>query len=136
MRRILLFSVLSLFIFGKAVFSQNTAFKTVYFDKNKFDIDIKYKPLLKKLALICKADSTSYVEIIAYTDTTGSASYNDLLAKKRAYSVFNFMLAYAKIDTTKVYITWLGESDEVYDLHLQNPHFHKRCVDIWMQFNK
>ncbi|MEJ0105049.1 MAG: OmpA family protein [Bacteroidota bacterium] len=136
MRNILLFLFLILIILKQPVFCQNTSLKTIYFDKNKFSIDVKYRPLLKKLAFICNSDSTSHVKIIAYSDKAGSEAYNNLLSKKRAYSVLNYMLAYAKFDTTKVYITWLGETNEVYDLHLKNPHFQKRCVDIWMQFNK
>jgi len=57
-----------------------------------------------------------------------------MLSEKRAKAVYNYLASQTSIDTTRVYVTWLGESADIYDLHFPNAHKQKRCVDIWIQY--
>jgi outer membrane protein OmpA-like peptidoglycan-associated protein len=117
-------------------FSQSEELHTVYFKKNQFNIEEKYKIKLKQLAHKIKVDSCDYIKIFGYADTSGLENYNSMLSKKRAYSVYNFLLSDNRYDTSKVYIQWLGESGEVYDLHLKGAHIQQRSVDVLVQFKK
>ena len=114
----------------------HTHLYTIYFQKNKYNIDSKYDPLLRSLAKSVGSDSCRLVKIYGHADTTGSDNYNYILSKKRAYSVLNYLISSNKIDTAKIYIEWLGESSDSYDHHLQYEHVQRRCVDIWVLFNK
>ena len=82
------------------------------------------------------SDTFSYLKVFGYADTKGSDDYNNILSGKRANAVYDYLTTIVKIDTTKVYVTWIGESgqDVAYDLHFQGAHIQKRCVDIWMMF--
>lgn len=111
-------------------FAQSVKVHTIYFKKNSYSIQKKYDPKVEKLAKIINTDLCTTVKIYGYTDTSGSEDYNEYLSKKRAYAVYNFILSKAKIDTTKFYLEWLGESGEIYDLHLPNAHAQARAVDI------
>lgn len=73
--------------------------------------------------------------MLRYADVSGSEEYNDNLSRKRVYAVYNYMLSQTSFDTSKVYIDWIGESDEVYDLHFLKAHTQERSIDIWIQFN-
>jgi outer membrane protein OmpA-like peptidoglycan-associated protein len=109
---------------------------TIYFEKNSYNINKKFQPLLKNLAILFNNDSCRMIKIYGYSDTVGSKNYNEALSKKRVYSVFNFLHSSNKFDTTKVYMVWLGESEDSYDLHFSKAHIQQRCVDIWVLFNR
>jgi outer membrane protein OmpA-like peptidoglycan-associated protein len=90
---------------------------------------------LKALAKTLNSDSCGVIKIFGYTDTAGSREYNKNLSKKRVYSVYDYLLSCNTFDTSKVYMEWLGESDDAYDLHLPNAHILQRSVDIRVFFN-
>ncbi|HEY5772188.1 MAG TPA: hypothetical protein VIS75_06140 [Chitinophagaceae bacterium] len=47
------------------------------------------------------------------------------------------MTKHFKFDTTKVYVTWLGEeTDGAYDLHFPDAHVQQRSADIIVSFKK
>jgi outer membrane protein OmpA-like peptidoglycan-associated protein len=118
----IIFSVVTLFVFCSAAFSQSGLVQAIYFKSNSFSIDKKYK---KTLDLIAKQ---------IYADKSGSENYNDILSEKRATAVYDYLSVRVKIDTTKVFVTWIGKSAEAYDLHFPAAHIQKRCVDIWVTF--
>ncbi|HEV8272220.1 MAG TPA: OmpA family protein, partial [Chitinophagaceae bacterium] len=99
-------------------------------------IDKKYESPLKMIAKRLKQDSVTFIKVFGYADTLGNWDSNDLLSEKRANAVYNFLANHSKIDTTRVYVTWLGESQEAYDLHFPTAHIQQRCVDIWILFRK
>jgi len=82
------------------------------------------------------SDTSFFLKIFGYADTLGNEYANDILSEKRANAVYNFLKEYAKIDATQVYVEWLGESEEAYDLHFPTAHIQQRCVDIWILFRK
>jgi OmpA-OmpF porin, OOP family len=131
--KILLFTIM-LFTYPSFGFSQSGYVATVYFKRNSTTINEKYKASLKLMATQMQSDSFIYVRIFAFTDTVGSEEYNDKLAKKRADAVYNYLNSRAKIDASKVYMTWPGETPDIYDLHFPEAHDQQRCVDIWISF--
>lgn len=128
--------ILSLFICNAHAFSQSQFVKTIYFKSNSFSIDKKYENSLDLIARKLSSDTFSYLKIFAYADISGSTSHNDILSEKRATAVYDYLASRTKFDTTRVYVTWLGESEDAYDLHFPMAHIQQRCADIWIQYNK
>jgi len=110
--------------------------KTIYFKPNSYTIDKKYENSLKMIAKRLNSDTLVFLKVFGYADTLGNEDANDILSEKRANAVYDFLISYSKIDTTMVYVTWLGESEESYDLHFPTAHIQQRCVDIWILFRK
>jgi len=130
----ILFSILTLFVFNSLAHSQSGLVKTIYFKSNSYSIDKKYHKTLDLIAKQLSSDTFNYLKVFGYADIKGSDDYNDILSGKRANAVYNYLLTHAKIDTTKVYVTWIGKSAEAYDLHFPSAHIQQRCVDIWVTF--
>lgn len=115
-------------------FSQSTVVESIYFKSNSFSIDKRYLPTLNLLAAKLSSDSFGYLKIFGFADRKGPAGYNDDLSEKRAEAVYNYLFAHATFDTTRVYVTSIGESGETYDLHFPGAHKQSRCADILIQF--
>ena len=130
----ILLLTLAFFISLPFTFSQNGYVETIYFKPNSFSIDKKYENTLNLIVKQLNSDTFSYIKIFGFTDTKGPEKYNDILSGKRADVVYNYLASRAKIDSTRVYVTWLGESADIYDLHFPGANKQKRCVDIWIQF--
>ncbi|MDO8999505.1 MAG: OmpA family protein [Bacteroidota bacterium] len=114
-------------------FSFRDTVVTIYFNKKSLNIASADIIRLKRLADICASDSLGYLKIVGFTDTIGTEESNYMLSEKRVDAVFKILDSKNKINDDVVYLTWLGESDEVYDLHFEPTHPKKNCVDIWMQ---
>jgi outer membrane protein OmpA-like peptidoglycan-associated protein len=110
--------------------------KTIYFKPNSYTIDKKYENSLKMIAKRLNSDTLVFLKVFGYADTLGNEDANDILSEKRANAVYDFLILYSKIDTTLVYVTWLGESEESYDLHFPTAHIQQKSVDIWILFRK
>jgi outer membrane protein OmpA-like peptidoglycan-associated protein len=128
---ILLFATILLF---QSAFGQKELIKTIYFKNNSYRIESKYNQTLNELAEICRIDSSYFIKIFGYTDTTGGKDVNDKLSKKRVLVIYDYLSSRITIDSTKIYMEWLGKSDDVYDLHFPQAHIQQRCVDIWILF--
>jgi len=127
------FIVLSFFIFMSGIYGQSELVKTIYFKSSSSLIDKKYYKMLDQVAKQLVSDTYSFLKVFGYADKKGSETYNDMISEKRVNAVYN-LSAHANIDTTAVYTTWLGESDEAYDLHFPKAHIRQRCVDVWVMF--
>ena len=119
-------------------YAQSGQIETIYFKLNSYTIDKKYYKTLDLLTKQLNSDTFGFLKVVGYADKSGSDEYNNILSKKRADAVYNYLVARAKIDTTKLYVTWVGESGEdvAYDLHFPSTNIQKRCVDIWVSFYK
>jgi outer membrane protein OmpA-like peptidoglycan-associated protein len=119
-----------------SIYSKAEIIKVINFKHNSTIVDSKDKELLKYLSGICSSDSLSYVKIFAFTDTIGAEKHNDKLAEKRAMLVYK-SLGLDKYKTNNcIYVEWLGESAETYDLHFDSAHPQQNCVDIWIMTRK
>jgi outer membrane protein OmpA-like peptidoglycan-associated protein len=109
---------------------------TVYFKKKSLQLSPEDTLRLTQLASFCTSDIVSYIKIVGFTDTTGTEAQNDILSEKRTDKVLKYLDRQHKIKSDGVYVTWLGESEDVYDLHFQPTHPRKNCVDIWFQLKR
>ncbi len=122
------------FIHRPFCFGQSGFVETIYFKSNSSTINKKYTLTLNSIAKKLSSDTFSYLKIFGFADKKGSKNYNDTLSGKRADAVYNYLASRSNFDTTRIYITWLGESADIYDLHFPGAHKQQRCVDIWIQF--
>ena len=106
--------------------------ETIYFENNSTTINKKDLSRLQWLAEICTSDTLSYLKVFGFSDTIGTEKHNDKLSEERACKVYEYLNLNSKIDSNSVYVTWLGESDEIYDLHFPQAHFRQNSVDIWI----
>ncbi|MGK2863902.1 MAG: OmpA family protein [Chitinophagaceae bacterium] len=110
--------------------------ETIYFKSNSYTIDKKYHKTLDLIAKQLSSDTFDFLKVFGYADSKGSKDYNDILSGKRATAVYNYLAARAKVDSAKLYVTWIGEEgqDVAYELHFPSANIQKRCVDIWVTF--
>lgn len=118
------------------LFSQTIIHETIYFKTNSFKLDSTALAVLKNVVNQCCTDSIYFIKIFGFTDTIGSGSYNEKLSEKRANTVYNYLKIHCSFNASKAYVEWLGESDDVYDLHFPDVHSQQRCVDILISFRK
>lgn len=78
----------------------------------------------------------TYMKIFGYATEPGSEMFNTELSKRRAFAVYDKIRALHSIDETRIYVTWLGESEDVYDLHYDNSRPQTPCVEVIVQLNK
>lgn len=116
---------------AQPTFIENTA---VFFKTNSAHIDPRYYPALEAIGSIYAADETAFLKIFGFADPQGRASYNDSLSQRRAEAVFNYLNKRFEIDSTRFFMTWLGEDSDVYDLHYPLAHAQQRCVDVVVYF--
>lgn len=110
--------------------------ETINFTHNNSKINPRYLPRLKQLAAICASDSMSCLRVFGFTDTLGTEVHNNKLSEQRTEAVYQLLNPTQILDSTSVYIEWLGESADVYDLHFQQAHPQQNCVDIWIRTRK
>ena len=106
---------------------------TIYFPSNSYKIAEADMGKIEEAIELCNSPNFTLLRIFGYADTLGSTVYNDKISEKRCWAAFNLIYAKAKIDKSQMYMTWLGESADVYDLHFHSPHPQERCVDIWVE---
>lgn len=121
---------------GKSDFKFGDTVITISFKKKSFNISPSDLLRLNQLSSFCASDQVDYIKIVGFTDTTGTDMQNDILAKKRVKEVFKYLDRKNKLESDALYMTWLGESEEVYDLHFQPTHPQQNCVDIWFRFRR
>jgi outer membrane protein OmpA-like peptidoglycan-associated protein len=116
---------------------QSNVVSTLYFKSNSFKIEEKHFRSLNDIGQRCASDTFSFLRIFAYADKKGTKKYNEQLSKKRANAVYGYLTQKFNVDTTKIYMTWLGEETEgAYDLHFPSARVQRRCVDILVFFKK
>lgn len=81
----------------------------IYFDYDKWELKPGMKAEVDKLVNILQAEPTLKVEISAYTDARGKASYNMKLSRERAQSVVKY-LEEKGIDAGRLQAKGYGES--------------------------
>lgn len=134
---LLLSSCVAFFLYFSHIgFCQSEA-RTVRFKTGSFAIDAKYLPVLNDFGQRAATDSFLFLKIFSYSDKAGTKKYNEQLSAKRANAVFDYLTTKFSIDTSKIYVTWLGEeTDGAYDLHFPSANVQQRCVDLLIYFRK
>ena len=129
------FFCMTLLLFTMTVSGQSNQVSTLYYKTNSFKIEKKYLQILNDIGEKCASDTFSFLKIFAYADKKGTKEYNEQLSKKRANEVYNQLTQKFNIDTTKIYVAWLGEeTDGAYNLHFPSANVQQRCVDVLVFF--
>jgi|GEM_PF-2763582 len=132
--RILLFLLLVLGQSHTGHGQQSIETVPVFFKTNSAVIDPRYYPRLDALGSIYAGDESAFLKIFGFADPTGRATYNDSLSERRAQAVFDYLNSRYNIDSTRLFVTWLGEEADAYDLHFPDAHVQQRCVDVVVYF--
>jgi OOP family OmpA-OmpF porin len=83
---------------------------TVYFGWNGSWVAPSGKAILEQVAAVYRAGGVATVQVTGYTDTSGSARYNQRLSHRRAQHVAH-ILARLGVPWTAMAITGRGEND-------------------------
>jgi len=103
--------------------------KGVFFESNSASITASSLPVLENAVLSLKKRPDIRVELAAYTDSRGKASYNQALSNKRAYSVMNYLVAHG-IDASRLTAHGYGEANPVADNQTREGRAENRRVEM------
>ncbi len=84
------------------------------FDFDKAIVKDEYKPRLSEAKDVFDAYPTMTVEIVGYTDSTGTESYNQKLSVRRAQAVRDFLVNEVGVDSNRMSIIGYGETRPAY----------------------
>lgn len=113
--------------------AQASLAKAIYFKPGQYQLDPAQLKTIDAFLNQFDGKQPGFLKIAGYTDTTGIEPYNDRLSDLRSIEVFNYIKSKMSINEKLVYVTSLGESADVYDLHFPGAHAQQRCVDIWFE---
>jgi len=102
----------------------------VPFGFNKYTLTNDSKEDLDKLATDVKADKRVFIAVEGYTDSTGSASYNEMLSQKRADAVVHYLVAKHEIPIYRIHTIGLGPDKPVDDAKTRAARAKNRRVEV------
>lgn len=105
------------------------------FEVGSSELSEQHQKDIEAVAALLNEEHFSYLKIFAYATPTGSEADNEKLSQRRAYAVLEEINALHAIDESRFYMTWLGESAEVYDLHYEDAQPQTPCVEVLIQFD-
>jgi outer membrane protein OmpA-like peptidoglycan-associated protein len=123
-------------VFAVPAFAQNEERDsfTVYFNFDKHEIRPEERAKLDdliSLGFLTKSITTGVI-IKAYCDIRGSVSYNDELAKRRAFSVHEYLLNHGVAKTSVAQVTSFGERMPVNDNRTEEERqLNRKVVISW-----
>jgi outer membrane protein OmpA-like peptidoglycan-associated protein len=85
----------------------------VAFSFNQFSLSEVAREDLDKLALDIKPDRRFFVAVEGYTDSVGNKQYNEVLSRRRADSVAEYLVAKHDIPLYRIHMIGLGEERPV-----------------------
>lgn len=85
---------------------------SIEFDFNSYKLKPQSKKILDRLITILNKFKKYKVQIIGYTDSIGEEDYNLELSKKRAKSVYRYLIEH-DIDPNRLSFTGMGESNPI-----------------------
>ena len=97
--------------------------RTVYFTFNGTELADESKGRLDTLAeRLSSASDIQGANVAGYADRIGTVSYNDLLSKKRAENVRDYLIAHHVVNTNVTQTRWFGKSEPSADCPQSLPH--------------
>jgi outer membrane protein OmpA-like peptidoglycan-associated protein len=103
---------------------------TVPFPFNKHLLSPEAKQQLDQLAADIKADKRFFVAVEGYTDRVGSKAYNDVLSRRRADSVVQYLVAEHDIPIYRIHMIGLGDAKPVDDAKDSAARAKNRRVEV------
>jgi OOP family OmpA-OmpF porin len=107
---------------------QNSA--TVPFKFNQYTLSKSAKEDLDKLATDMQSSKRFFIAVEGYTDKTGTKQYNEVLSKKRADSVVEYLVAKHDIPIYRIHMIGLADEKPVNDGRGREARAQNRRVEV------
>lgn len=107
----------------------------VYFATNKDEVNADSRTSLLKLVDILKQYPKTNIVVEGHTDSTGSASYNMDLSRRRSMSVTDFLIKNG-IDNSRLITKWYGEEQPKHDNETAEGRAKNRRVELAIVANE
>jgi outer membrane protein OmpA-like peptidoglycan-associated protein len=102
----------------------------VPFSFNKYELTPDAKDELDKLAGDVKSDKRFFIAVEGYTDSTGSKAYNEVLSRRRADKVTEYLVAKHDIPIYRIHMIGLGQEKPVDDARTRTARAKNRRVEV------
>ena len=102
----------------------------VPFSFNKYELTDDAKAELDKLAMEVKSGKRFFIAVEGYTDSTGSKAYNEVLSRRRADSVVEYLVAKHDIPIYRIHMIGLGQERPVDDARTREARAKNRRVEV------
>jgi outer membrane protein OmpA-like peptidoglycan-associated protein len=102
----------------------------VPFSFNKYMLSDDAKAELDKLAMEVKSGKRFFIAVEGYTDSTGSKAYNEVLSRRRADSVVEYLVAKHDIPIYRIHMIGLGQQRPVDDARTREARAKNRRVEV------
>ncbi|HLY20270.1 MAG TPA: OmpA family protein [Bryobacteraceae bacterium] len=103
---------------------------TVPFAFNKSTLTAKDRDDLDNMVSSASKNKRYFIAVEGYTDRTGSKSYNEMLSRKRADAVVEYLVAKHDIPIFRIHMIGLGQEKPVDDAHTRAARAKNRRVEI------
>jgi outer membrane protein OmpA-like peptidoglycan-associated protein len=103
---------------------------TVPFAFNKYTLTPKDHEDLDNLVASASKNKHYFVAVEGFTDSTGSSQYNEMLSRKRADAVTEYLVAKHDIPIYRIHVIGLGKEKPVDDGHTRAARAKNRRVEI------
>jgi outer membrane protein OmpA-like peptidoglycan-associated protein len=103
---------------------------TVPFAFNRSALTADSRQELDKLAQDVQSDKRFFIAVEGYTDKTGGASYNEVLSRKRADTVVEYLVAKHDIPIYRIHMIGLGDEKPVDEAHTRAARAKNRRVEV------
>ena len=111
------------------------SFPNVLFKVNSSELNLSYLDTLRFLGKRINERELKSMQIVGYTDNSGSDSLNSRLSYLRARSVFDFLTKNFSLDTTKIRIVGKGAQDPQFDNSTPEGRSKNRRVEIYLYYD-
>ena len=101
----------------------------IKFENNSYKVKEESFPNLDKYAKFLKTYTNYSAKIVGYTDSVGSAAYNQKLSEKRANEVVN-MLKERGVDASQLSAKGMGEADPIADNATEEGRAQNRRIEV------
>ena len=102
----------------------------VPFSFNKYMLSDDAKAELDKLAMEVKSGKRFFIAVEGYTDSTGSKAYNEVLSRRRADSVVEYLVAKHDIPIYRIHMIGLGQQRPVDEARTRDARAKNRRVEV------
>jgi len=103
---------------------------TVPFKLNQYVLTQSAKDDLDKLATDMQTDKRFFIAVEGYTDKTGSKEYNEVLSRKRADAVVEYLVAKHDVPIYRIHMVGLGPEKPLDEAHNREARAKNRRVEV------